>query len=58
MADEHEMRMIRGRIRAVYIDGDGHEYLLVDGEREYLGSVGGAAERGDDAHRERQMEGE
>ena len=39
MTDTHEMRRFASTIRAVYIDGDGTEYLIVDGERETLSSA-------------------
>lgn len=35
MTNDHEMRMVGGRIRAVYSDDDG-EYIIVDGDRVYL----------------------
>ena len=34
--DEHEMRMIDGRIVAVYTDRDGDCYVIRDGERHYI----------------------
>jgi len=36
MIDEHEMRMIRGKIRAVYTDASGNEYIIVDGEKVFI----------------------
>lgn len=34
--DNHEMKMCHdGRIRAIYTDGDGCEYAIIDGERDY-----------------------
>lgn len=33
--NQHEMRMVAGRIRAIYTDG--REYYVRDGERVYLG---------------------
>jgi hypothetical protein len=36
MSDSHEMRMVNGQIRAVYTDGDGDEYVIIDSERVYL----------------------
>lgn len=34
--DPHEMRMIDGRIVAVYTEEDGSTYRIIDGERHYL----------------------
>lgn len=36
MTDQHEMRMIHGRIKAVYTDSRGREYIIVDGLKVYL----------------------
>jgi hypothetical protein len=36
MANPHEMAMIDGQIRAVYTDGRGRRYYIVDGRRRYL----------------------
>jgi len=34
--DPHEMRVVAGRIRAVYTDSRGRAYYLVDGEVRYV----------------------
>jgi hypothetical protein len=44
MADYHEMRMIGGRVRPVYFDGE-REYIVIDGERSYLQQQTGVSER-------------
>jgi hypothetical protein len=36
--DPHEMRRINGHVRAVYTDNEGDEYIVLDGERKYLGT--------------------
>ncbi len=48
MTDPHEMRMVNGRIRAVYTQDDGDEYTIQSGERVHLSR--GAAEHFDDDH--------
>ncbi len=41
MADVHEMRSVNGKNVAVYTDGDGNDYRIIDGEREYFSSPAG-----------------
>lgn len=43
----HEMRLIGGRVVAVYTDGDGNEYRIRDGQRMYFSSPAGDERRDD-----------